>query len=280
MPRKIYFLVSEIIPFSETGELAHFARHVPIRLKEHDHDIRLTSPKYGFISERKYTLREVIRLREIECEINGNVVIASAKSAFIPKTRVQVYFMEHSDWFQPLNPLLYKSRNGRPLSDNDERFAFFSKTALCMLTHLFWSPDVILCNSWQSALVPIVYKQLFADQDFYKDIKTVQLVHSLDDFAQVSTGIYDKLGVRVGDSGGDGESRNSLAVACQSADLVIAIDRPGSGISRELSTHPDFESSYEDIEVKLKTVSMKDTSEENCRVAADEIDAHIEELFA
>ena len=280
MSRKIYFLVSEIIPFSETSDLAHFARYVPIRLQEHKHDIRLTSPKYGFISERKYTLREVIRLREIECEMNGDIVMASAKSAFIPKTRVQVYFMEHPDWFQPLNPLLYKSRNGRPLSDNDERFAFFSKTALCMLTHLFWSPDVILCNDWQSASVPIVYKQLFADKDFYKGIKTVQLLHSLDDYAQVSAGIYDKLGVKVESSGGDGESRNSLVVACQSADLVITIDRPGSEISKELSTHPDFESTYKDVEAKLRAVSMKDASEENCRAAADEINTYIEELFA
>ena len=149
-----------------------------------------------------------------------------------------------------------------------------------MLTHLFWSPDVILCNDWQSASVPIVYKQLFADKDFYKGIKTVQLLHSLDDYAQVSDGIYDKLGVKVESSGGDGESRNSLVVACQSADLVITIDRPGSEISKELSTHPDFEPTYKDVEAKLRAVSMKDASEENCRAAADEINTYIEELFA
>ena len=56
------------------------------------HDIRTILPKYGFISERKYILREVIRLREIPFSFCGVEEIASAKSAFIPKTRVQVYF--------------------------------------------------------------------------------------------------------------------------------------------------------------------------------------------
>ncbi len=127
MQLKTYFLTSEISPFSVTGFLSHFSKSIPIYLQQKDQDIRITSPKYGFISERKYILREVIRLREIECEIDGEMIKSSAKSAFIPKTRVQVYFMEHPDWFQPLTPLLYKSRNGRILSDNADRFGFFSK---------------------------------------------------------------------------------------------------------------------------------------------------------
>ena len=70
---KIYFLASEIVPFSQISFLANFCRTVPIKLQQYDHDIRLTSPKYGYISERKYTLREVIRLREIRSEMRkGN----------------------------------------------------------------------------------------------------------------------------------------------------------------------------------------------------------------
>ena len=270
MPLKIYFLTSEIIPFAETGALAHFSKFVPIRLQEHEHDIRLTAPKYGFISERKYILREVIRLREIECEMDNTVVLASAKSAFIPQTRVQVYFMEHPIWFQTLNPLLYKSRNGRPLADNDERFGFFGKTALNMLTHLFWTPDVILCNSWQSAFIPILYKQLYADKEFYKDIKTVQIIHSLDDYSLVSPVTYEKLGATLPDGTETGKV-NSLVVASEYADLIIALDSPDAKVSEELSKNSDFKPSYKTIKQKLSSVVLKDTSPDSYVEAADEI---------
>lgn len=278
MPLKIYFLTSEIIPFAETGPLAHFSKHVPIRMQDHEHDIRLTAPKYGFISERKYILREVIRLRQIECEIGGESVIASAKSAFIPQTRVQVYFMEHPDWFQPLNPLLYKSRNGRPLADNDERFGFFGKTALNMLTHLFWSPDVIVCNGWQSSFVPILYRQLYREDEFYANIKTVQVIHSLDDYSRVSRSTYEKLGITLPDDV-EGEEVNSLVIASNSADLVIAVDGPQAKISKELSRNGDFKTTYGSIEKKLETVTHDDISEESYSATADDINNLLQTYF-
>ena len=231
---KIYFLASEIIPFSQNSFLASFCRSVPIKLQQHGHDIRLTSPKYGFISERKYTLREVIRLREIASEINGETEIASAKSAFIPKTRVQVYFMEHSEWFQPLTTLLYKAKNGRPLPDNDDRFAFYSKIALEMLVNLFWAPDIIVCNDWQSSYVPLLYKQLFADQDFYKDIKTVVLIHSLDEYSKFEVDAYKKSGLDLEKILGRKKKINAFEIAAAFADAVVVLDDEKKKLSQKI----------------------------------------------
>ena len=94
MPKKLYFLTTEIVPFANVTSLAMFSTRVPLALQEKGHDIRTIIPKYGYVSERKYILREVIRLREIPFEFNGSNKVASAKSAFIPKTRVQVYFLD------------------------------------------------------------------------------------------------------------------------------------------------------------------------------------------
>ena len=118
MSLKLFFLTTEITPFADTSILGNYSVHVPLTLQTMGHDIRTMIPKYGFVSERKYILREVIRLREIPFEFDGDEVIASAKSAFIPKTRVQVYFLENVDWFKPLTNLLYKAKNGRVLPDN------------------------------------------------------------------------------------------------------------------------------------------------------------------
>ena len=95
MGLKLFFLTTEITPFANATSLADFSANVPLLLQAKDHDIRNMHPKYGFISERKFILREVIRLREIPFVFDGKDQMTSAKSAFIPRTRVQVYFLEH-----------------------------------------------------------------------------------------------------------------------------------------------------------------------------------------
>ena len=198
MAKKIFYVTTEIIPFANVSTIADFSINVPFILQEKGHDIRTIIPKYGFISERKYILREVIRLREIPFEFAGEEHIASAKSAFIPKSRVQIYFLEDDQWFKPLTNLLYKSKNGRVLSDNGERYGFFGKAVLATLPHLFWVPDIFVCNGWQSALIPNYYKNEYEGiSDFYKKIKTVLVVHDQDEYSQVDRAELVKLGIEI-----------------------------------------------------------------------------------
>ena len=81
--KKIYFSTTEIVPFANVSSLGPFSTAVPTLLQELGHDIRTILPKYGFISERKYILREVIRLREIPFSFCGEEEIASAKLSLI-----------------------------------------------------------------------------------------------------------------------------------------------------------------------------------------------------
>ena len=47
--------------------------------------------------------------------------------------------------------------------DDGERFAFFSKAVVSVLPMLEWRPEVIHCNDWQTALVPIYSEELCAE---------------------------------------------------------------------------------------------------------------------
>jgi starch synthase len=237
MPLKLFYLTTEITPFASTSLLGDFSVKVPLALQTLGHDIRTMIPKYGFVSERKYILREVIRLREIPFEFDGVEAVSSAKSAFIPKTRVQVYFLEDQNWFKPLTNLLYKAKNGRVLSDNDERYAFFSKAAIATLPHLFWKPDIILCNGWQSTFVPGIYKQLYEKEEFYGDIKTVMLVHSVDDYANFHRDAYGKAGITL-PSKLKGNIVNGFEAAALFADLIIALNTPSNRVSDQLLKLP------------------------------------------
>ena len=128
---KILFLTSEISPFCETYKLSDFSKKISMLLNDKEnYDIRISQPKYGFISERKYILREVIRLKEVPVNFNDSKRILSIKSAFIPGTRVQVYFVLDKDYFSNTNPLIYKSKNGQFIKDNFQRYSMFCLTLL------------------------------------------------------------------------------------------------------------------------------------------------------
>ena len=90
-------------PFASASCLSNHSSDIPLHLQDQGNDVRCLMPKYGFISERKYILREVIRLKEIPFHFHGSDIICSAKSAFLPKSRLQVYFLEQKEFFGDLN---------------------------------------------------------------------------------------------------------------------------------------------------------------------------------
>ncbi|MCH8272232.1 MAG: glycogen/starch synthase [Candidatus Marinimicrobia bacterium] len=171
---KIFLISPEVSPFAQTGIISQFSRNFPICMLEDKHDIRLIMPKYPFVSDRKYTLREVIRLKEIPVEWGSETKISSIKSGFIPESKVQVYFLQESEMFAGMDERIYKSKGARNvLRGLDIRFTFFVKSALESLKFLHWQPDLIHCCGWTSALAPLMLQTIYSDDPFYKDIKVV-----------------------------------------------------------------------------------------------------------
>ena len=274
MSKKIYFSTTEIVPFAGVSSLAEFSTNVPLRLQELGHDIRTILPKYGFISERKYILREVIRLREIPFEFCGEEEVASAKSAFIPKTRVQVYFLENENWFKPLTNLLYKSKNGRVLIDNPERYAYYSKAVISTLPHLFWVPDIFVCNGWQSALITTIYKNEYEGiNEFYNDIKTVLVIHDLDEYSIANKSELLNFGIEI-PTGLKGNKINLYDVASYSADAVLIIDKPGAKISSKLLK----KTAFKDNKNKLTVFEQKDIENVDYNSVTKSLDQIISKL--
>jgi len=218
---KVFFLSPEIDPFSNTYHLSEFSHRFGISTKlDKAVDIRMCQPKYGYISERKYILREVIRLKDLAIEFGGQDRIANLKSAFIPNSRVQVYFMEEEEFFQPVADLLYKSKNGRYFSNNHEKFAFFSKTVLCSLKKLFWAPEVIVCNDWQMSFVPLLGKSIFKEEEFYENIKYVHIIHSFDDNRKFDSKSFKAAGLDMKDF----ESKDNHINAINNSDMTIIVN--------------------------------------------------------
>ena len=175
---KICFVSSEVSPFAKTGGLADVAAALPAALKNMEQDVRLMMPKYRMINDRKYVLRDVIRLREVHVELGGKVRTASGKTAFLPNTKVHVYFLFIPELFDRKG-IYQDPATGKDFEDNAERFAYFSKAVVETLKLLYWQPDIIHCNEWQTALIPYYLKTVYADEEFFQGTKTVLTLHNL-----------------------------------------------------------------------------------------------------
>ncbi|MDZ7384746.1 MAG: glycogen synthase GlgA [candidate division KSB1 bacterium] len=177
-PLKILYVASEVAPFAKTGGLADVAAAFPKALQELGHDIRVMMPKYGVINERRYVLREVIRLKEVIVDLGGEKLVGSVKSAFIPDTKVQVYFLDYPPLFG--RPDLYTDpKTGKDWPDNAERFTFFCKGVLETLKLLHWQPHVIHCNDWHTGLIPVLLRTTYSQERLFAKTSTVFSIHNL-----------------------------------------------------------------------------------------------------
>jgi len=273
MAKKIFYVTTEIIPFANVTSIADFSTNVPFLLQEKGHDIRTIIPKYGFISERKYILREVIRLREIPFDFGGDAQVVSAKSAFIPKTRVQIYFLEDDEWFKPLTNLLYKSKNGRTLSDNGERYGYFGKAVLATLPHLFWTPDIFVCNGWQAAFIPGLYKEFYEGKEFYKKIKTVMAIHDFNEYAIMNKSDIELAEIDIPKTS-KGDTVNLYEVGAQYADKIVIFDKPSDKISEKLLKLPGIEAHKK----KIKIINLKSDESPDYYAVSDKFEQAILKL--
>ena len=273
LPLKLYYLAAEVAPFSETYQLASFSRKFTNRLHlKDDIDIRVSHPKYGFISERKYILREVIRLKNIPVVFANETHIINMKSAFIPETRVQVYFMENNSLYKELPDLIYKARNGRIFSDIDARFSFFNVAALDTLQSLFWTPDIIICNDWQTSLIPTLLKEQYVKEEFYSKIKSVYMIHSINNYRKFSKSAYNMLNIEPSQSG---KQIDNHIQAMEHADLTIALNYESEKLMDKLNNQKALLDKFEStnhiiIDVPKKTnreiwENIANTVESACR---------------
>ena len=176
---KILFISQEITPYLPESEMSKIGRYLPQGIQEKGREIRTFMPKYGSINERRNQLHEVIRLSGMNLIIDDTDHPLIIKVASIQSARMQVYFIDNEDYFHRKSVLA--DENGDYFKDNDERAIFFARGVLETVRKLRWSPDVVHCHGWITALVPLYLKLSFSDDPLYNNSKIVYSVYN-DDF--------------------------------------------------------------------------------------------------
>jgi starch synthase len=176
----VLFVTSEVYPYSKTGGLADVSNSLPQALNSLGNEVRIITPKYGQLDERRLQIHEIKRLKELKIEVNEKDAKFSIKSSFIhgKNTKAQIYLIESQEYFK--NKGIYQNtKTKKDFPNNDERYLFFCKVVLEILEILQWKPDIIHCNDWQTGLIPAMIKTLYKDNPYVQDIKTLFTIHNL-----------------------------------------------------------------------------------------------------
>ncbi len=173
---RILYVSSEIDPFLEISEIAGLLRKLPQEMQERGMDIRILVPRFGLINERKHRLHEVVRLSGINISIGEEEKPLIIKVATIPTAKLQVYFLDNEDYFQ--RKTVFTDKKGDFYDDNDERAIFFCKGALETVKKQGWSPDIVHCTDWMTALIPLYLRTTYKNDPIFKNTKSIFTVYN------------------------------------------------------------------------------------------------------
>lgn len=188
--QKILYITTEMSPYEEGTKMAGIVNKMAIKMHQNGNDVRVFMPRFGFISERKFQLHEVIRLSGMNIIINDLDQPLIVKVASLPGERLQVYFVDNEEYFK--RRLYYKDENGEVFDDNDERAIFFARGVVETIKKLNWVPDVIHLNGWMASFVAIYLKNYYKTDSYFHDTRLVLSVFDEEDFL-LSEIIADKL---------------------------------------------------------------------------------------
>jgi starch synthase len=189
---KILYVSQEIYPYLPESVMAVRQRTLSQAMQEHGNEIRTFMPRWGTINERRNQLHEVIRLSGMNLIIDENDHQLIIKVSSIPAARVQIYFIDNDDYFHRKAELA--DEQGVLFPDNDERAIFFARGVLETVKKLGWSPTVVHCHGWFSAIVPVCLKVMFASDPMFRGARVVVSLYN-DAFAgELDGGLRHKIG--------------------------------------------------------------------------------------
>lgn len=184
---KICYITAELSPFAKVGGLADVASALPRALHEAGHDVRIFMPHYGPMDSLGFEFRSHEYIRDVAITLGDETHTFSLLEAHQPGTDLTVFFVHC--------PAFY----GRPetyTSDPDEhlRFLFLSRAVIESCQRMAWAPDVFHCNDWQTALVPLFLRTLYAWDRLFDKSKTLLTIHNLGYQGIFATDIFPSFG--------------------------------------------------------------------------------------
>lgn len=172
---KILFATFELSPFTKVGGLADVMGSLPKYLQSEGTEMAIFTPLIGSIDREKYEIKE-IENSQLRLNFGYAQYIFTLKLAKLPNTNINVFFIDNPKFFSCFN-CVYPS--GIDSWYEQERFITFSKAILEYARLLNFKPDIIHCNDWHTAMIPVWLKTSYKEDEFFNKTKTVFSIHNL-----------------------------------------------------------------------------------------------------
>jgi starch synthase len=166
----IAFAASECVPFSKTGGLADVVGALPRALAALGHQVSVYVPRYR---QTKLADPQTV-VRSITIPFDDKYRFCSVTTAGT-SAGVRHYFVDYPPYFD--RDGIYGTMAG-DYPDNAERFALFSRAVL-EASKILGVPHVFHCHDWQSALIPVMLRTLYAADPAFRDVATVFTIHNM-----------------------------------------------------------------------------------------------------
>ena len=230
---KILYATSEAYPFAMSGGLADVAGALPKALRRRLVGCRVVMPMYSGIpeelkSEMKFitSITVPVSWRRQYCGI------------FEAKYNGVIYYLLDNQYY-------FKREGLYGHYDDAERFTFFSRAVLEILPYIDYQPDIIHCNDWQTAMIPVFLDRFYCHDLRYLNIKTVFTIHNIQYQGKYGKELIgDVLGLREEDSGlveyDGGVNFMKAAIECAHRVTTVSPTYAGEILTEEYShgLHP------------------------------------------
>ena len=169
--KKILYAGAEVMPFGATGGLGDVLGSLPAAIVEEckgDADVRVVMPLYKAVKDewRAKMKDEGV----IYVDLSWRHQYCGIKS--LVKDGVTFYFIDNEYYFG--RDKLYG------YYDDGERYAFFSKAILDLMTAVDFYPDVYNANDWQTAASVVYLEKIYKKRQAYENIKSVFTIHNIE----------------------------------------------------------------------------------------------------
>jgi len=169
---RVIYVSAEISPFAKSGELADVASSLPKYLSSLGMDISIFIPKYRNPEIESLPKERV--MGELMVPVGEEKVKACVYKGELG--RHDIYFIDNPKYFW--RDYIYGTGKGEYL-DNDERFIFFNRAVLEFLLKAKMRVDIIHCNSWPTALIPVFLRTHYSQKSQFKKVATVFTLHNI-----------------------------------------------------------------------------------------------------
>ena len=167
---KIAILASEGAPYIKSGGLGDVMEALPAALARiPGNEVVLFLPYYGSIKENQAFSLELVT--QFNVTLGWRQQYCGVLKHKNRADGVQVYFIDNMQYFSGRTGAIYGH------GDDGERYAFFSKACLDAMAALGFYPDVIHCNDWQTALVPVLLRARY--HTLFPYCKCVFTIHNI-----------------------------------------------------------------------------------------------------